>query len=471
MFLGLRRQGLFSPSIVNALAVATGLATTAFATVAPINIDAQAARILTEIAAAPFGRSRSAWRDAHPTATWREYRGEEWYQGNREPFYAWPEGMWCVLAEDGPLDIQRQAVFYANREVEPLDCRLEQLSFEAGEIGNPGLFDALSKAATLQFGPGTSDRVRRDLPDIRRLRDAETIIEWHRGTFMLYVYRWEGRTGVMVRSHLLANALLETDYIESLRRASDGWDALPDELEAEYPDIADLLRDGGAPSTLDQRTIVDAARVLLSDQRRTPVPEVRARLAVAAQAVVGRLHLPDAEPHPLKRRHLAPLLPFDLLFEYDGHEGAWHYAGGLADAVRRRFPDTTWGQRLEVGHVLSGGESECTNTFEQVVQLGQGWLRTHPTSSYRLAVTAAVAQAYETWWSVSVAPDHDELAAFDRDTAAVGAPAARREAVRWYRRLLVETPAFSPVALTKRRLRHLILGIDTAQRRFHCAIP
>lgn len=436
-----------------------------------MDIDAQAAQILTEIIATPFGRSRSAWRDAHPSATWREFRGETWYQGNHKPFYSWPQGMWCVLAEDRRFDIQRQAVFYANREVEPLDCRLEQLSFEADEMTSPGLFDALSLAATQQLGSGTSDRFRHYLPDMRRLREADTVTEWHRGTFMLYVYRWRGRSGVIVRTHLLATALAETDYIESLQRDSDGRDALADELEAEYPDIADLLRDVGTPSTLDQPTVAAAAHVLLRDQRRTDVREVRARLAVAAQAVLGRLYLPGAEPHPSDRPHLASLRAYDLLFEYDGHGDSWHHAGGLADAVRRRYPDTTWGRRLEIGHVLSGGTPECMNTSEYVVQLGQRWLRTHPASPYRLAVTAAVAQAYETWWSISMAPDHDELAVFDRDDAAVGALVARSEAVRWYWRVLAETPAFSPVASTQRRLRHLMLGIDTAQRRFHCAIP
>jgi hypothetical protein len=272
----------------------------------------------------------------------------------------------------------------------------------------------------------------------------------------------------MARTHLLAAALSHADHVDSLGGVAS-LDTIESRLEARHPEIAALLRDEGRFP--NQPALVAAARRLLEEHHRSTDREARAFLALAAEAVINRLDVDHAEPAPSKRPELATLAPYGLRFEYDGHSDRWNYAGGLSEAVRRRYPDTSWGRHLQIAWVLSGGVSGCTNSFEEVIREGRRWLERNRSSRYRLAVTSAVARAYETWWSISMAPDHDEFVEFDTDSAAAGAGPARLEAIRWYQRVLDEAPALWPMVPTERRLLHLKLGIDTAQRRYHCSIP
>jgi hypothetical protein len=48
---------------------------------------------------------------------------------------------------------------------------------------------------------------------------------------------------------------------------------------------------------------------------------------------------------------------------------------------------------------------------------------------------------------------------------------ARLEAIAWYQCLLTELPAGVPTEGINQALIHLQLDVDTAQRRYHCAIP
>jgi hypothetical protein len=278
------------------------------------------------------------------------------------------------------------------------------LTFETSERAGFDLYQSLLEAFNRRLGDGLAITQRQYLPDIRRLRAADAVMQWFIGASRVFVFRSQGKVGAMARTDLLAAALSHADNIDSLGTVVGTLNTLESRLDARYPDIVALLRDERSP----QPDLVIAARRLLEEQRLATDREMRALLAVAAEAVINRLDVDGLRPEPSRRPALAPLAPFDLRFEYDGHSHGWKYAGGLSEAVRRRYPDTRWGEQLQIAWVISGGVAECMNSFEQVITHGRRWLERNPSSRYRLAVTVAVAQAYETWWSISMAPAHDE---------------------------------------------------------------
>jgi hypothetical protein len=114
---------------------------------------------------------------------------------------------------------------------------------------------------------------------------------------------------------------------------------------------------------------------------------------------------------------------------------------------------------------------ECEDSYRDVATHGQEWLARNPASPYRLVVTRAVAAAYETWWSLSKAPEYDELAFVSKEDATKGAAEARVRAIEWNERLLSELPAGLAHPDIDRTIVHLHADVDTGARTYHCVIP
>jgi len=101
----------------------------------------------------------------------------------------------------------------------------------------------------------------------------------------------------------------------------------------------------------------------------------------------------------------------------------------------------------------------------------------HAKSPYQLDVQLAVAQAYETWWSLSLAPMPSQAPTAEEDSEPViyrqyqeGAEAARQQSIARYEQLLQTTPPSDQAAYARRELPRLKLGFDTGQRRFYCTV-
>ena len=123
-----------------------------------------------------------------------------------------------------------------------------------------------------------------------------------------------------------------------------------------------------------------------------------------------------------------------------------------------------------------------SDQFRTVIQQGLQFQEQHPKSSYLLDVRLAVAQAYETWWSLSQVPTAAEYAAeygeefaekySDANPAEYqeGAEAARQKSIAYYEQLLQAAPQSDHAAYSRRVLPRLRLGLDTGQRRFYCSV-
>jgi hypothetical protein len=437
-----------------------------------------AERLVDEVTARPFGTPRGNWRNAVPSARWLDFQGPAGYPSNRPTGYRQPEGRWCSVADDERGRIGRRAVFYASRTQEPLDCRLEQITYVIDPVGDQSgsaaLYGEIASAFTRRLGLGRapgpeSDVVRTESARRGSASPREAFLHWSEGTYDIHVFIAGVRVGVVARQYTTSEVLTAPRplpvSVDMLFK-----EALLQRLWPQHAGIAELLLDQSG--FLETSRAIPAVTALLTRLNRTTNPGDRAWLALAAEEILVRLSLPEQEPAPARRRELAELAPFDLHFEYDGHGDSWEYARGLSAAVVSRYPHTDWGQLAFVRRISGNFEVvECRDIYTETVEQGIEWLKRFPTSRYRLQVIEAVAEAYETWWSLSKAPEDDEFGSQSRDWATPGAPRARVEAIAWYERLLKELPPGVPTQGIVQTLIHLKLDVDTGQRGFHCAIP
>jgi hypothetical protein len=145
----------------------------------------------------------------------------------------------------------------------------------------------------------------------------------------------------------------------------------------------------------------------------------------------------------------------------------WSYAGSLLKRAWTDFPQTEWGEHAFVLLLSQGFDTgvECaagTDQFRTVIPQGLLFLEKHPNSPYRLDVQLAVAQAYETLWSLSQAParteSEDEYSTVEPAKYQEGAGAARQKAIAVYETLVQTSPHSDAAAYARRQLPRLKLG-------------
>lgn len=152
------------------------------------------------------------------------------------------------------------------------------------------------------------------------------------------------------------------------------------------------------------------------------------------------------------------------------------YTGSLLKRLWTNYGQSDWGERAFLVLQSHGWDMapECeggNDQFRAVIQQGLLFLEQHPKSPYQLDVQLTVAQAYETWWSLSQAQattGDDNSESVDSQKYQQGAEEARQKAITFYERLLQIAPQSDHATYARRLLPRLKLGIDTGQRRFYC---
>ncbi len=156
-------------------------------------------------------------------------------------------------------------------------------------------------------------------------------------------------------------------------------------------------------------------------------------------------------------------------------EEPWTYTGSLLQRVWTDYGQTDWGERAFVLLQDQGWDTgrQCAagaDQFRQVIQQSLLFLEKHSKSPYQLDVQLALAQAYETWWSLSQARTVQEGSEVDPQKYQEGAEAARKQSITRYEQLLQTAPQSDHAAYARRELPRLMLSIDTGQRRFYCTV-
>jgi hypothetical protein len=452
-----------------------------------------ATRVIAEIAGSPFGVSRSVWRASVPAASWRDYRGAREFPP--ESVLPQPEGLWCSEAVDELGGLKREAVFYGIRTETPLDCRLEQLHYIfEGKIATDGLFKELNQQLAERFREPFWTEGERRKPYVSSVLPSDqgtgystgswkNVRFWFAPTQSVFLYRQGETIQLFTRDRILEQTLNYDASIFGLTSPSGPapiqlgsvygygterllWETI-NAIRSRFPAAAGLLLDNRAIP--DQRLVRQSALQLLDARSGASTDNERALWAVAADQVLRRLWV-DRPPNTVPE--LAEMMRRGMTFSASPFDqGQWFYDENLIASTIQRYPGTHWAElaflsRLDHGWLRSW---EVGNNYHPVIAEGLAWLEKHPQSRLAVPVMYDVAQAYETWWSLSMATEDEDLVTASEHKD--GSNEARIAAVRWFERIATLAPDSVQAVYANRVLIQLRIGIDTGERRFYSVYP
>lgn len=273
-----------------------------------------------------------------------------------------------------------------------------------------------------------------------------------------------------------ANKMLDLDYDTKLacfeHPKSQVDQKLMAMLGAEYPELSQILKsDYPLPDPKIVRQLLDR---LLEAANGAP-PEKKPPLLLAADAVAGRLALPSlVPPSPELQRELDGLAAQGLTFTWVELDGGWFYQNNLLWRLWRDFPTSEEGEDAFVLLLRQGWDkAPCCKTgldsFRTVIDNGEDFLSNRTKTPHRRDVAFLLAQAYETWWSLSLVSEENREEG-DPSPAAyrAGAAAAREKAIAYYSEIVATAPDGAEANCSRKPLSLLRENQDTHQRRFYC---
>jgi hypothetical protein len=191
----------------------------------------------------------------------------------------------------------------------------------------------------------------------------------------------------------------------------------------------------------------------------------KAALLVAADSLAGGLHsgeMPDRESQPI----VETIAGYRLTFEPDlPGDANWQYSRDLLwEAWKTGSGDWADEAFVELSELGWSGKDDC---FREMIERGERFLAATPDSSRTPRVLFDVAQAYETWWSLSRDAGENGLVE-NPGQFKPGADAALASAIAAYERVQKLAPESEEAEAAQSRLFYLRLGVDTRERKFYC---
>jgi len=513
------------PAAANNSTAGTVPPTNVLASASSTALDEPAQKIWSEFEKTALGETLQNWSGQHQGISCKPFRGTMWgLDADRQ---------WSHRCATGEQPEAAHWSFYVFGLQEPLIPRLEQ--FDASSPTLPeetlkALQSSLQGRLTVRFGPGedrtpkfVSQRAQRDFswPNLHWRKDD---IEVQLFTSEFDPQRREGRLRLLAQHLILLDALKQDERLKLVGAGTWWYDVgsemdkqLADQLRTEFPDAA-LMLVKQQPDP-DPEKVREAFQKFQAQLKSQAAGQTGARAAVIAMpptswksgefydAIVELLKSAKTAPRArqpvllLAADQMASRLPW--VVESDkSHEGDWRewreqlatlgvtyqrgpygepwaYGGDLLKRVWTDYGDTEWGERaflalLRQGWDTSGDCAAGSDSFRPVIKQGMEFLEKHPNSTYRLDVELAVAQAYETWWSLSQAPTGEELREEEEDVQPAnyrdGAEGAHQKSIAAYDHLLQSAPNSDEALYAQRVLPRLKLGIDTGQRRYYCTV-
>jgi hypothetical protein len=427
---------------------------------------------------APAGRAEPA-ADVAPQTEWEDFGATRWGQPHAEWRAERPEatceaatsrgstpsadGQWCQRCQIDAEGRRDTWWFYAFGELDAPVCRLGRRRLLLSRGDRKRLHAALEQAIATRHGPA------HDPGRISAFGSAfwKELRRWQPGGLQVLLYvdaPYQKPEAVVLHgwSPLLLAAREEDERLRQpdAARWSEVYARLAGEVRDELPKVASLL-ESGSTHTPDLEPALFAAL----DALDAAPPDRQPALMLAADTLAGRIVyvLPprSKESQRLVRGLRFVRIPYDL---------AMVYAGDLGWRLWNEFPDSEWGElsflRLLQSGWRRGSCHDGPDLFRDVIEQGEAFLEARPRSRVRIPVALTLAQAYETWWSLSRARDGDNyVAAGDYAKAADG---ARRLAIEHYRGVIEAVPNGPEAAYARRRLPRLELAVATHQRAFYC---
>jgi hypothetical protein len=498
-----------------------------------LSAEQQAQTIWTEFDKTAWGATLADWSALHAEVSCKSFHGRLWGLG--------ADAQWSHRCSIGPQPEAAHWSFYVFGLQEPLVPRLEQFdvfTVSLPEETLTALQNLLQSRLGARFGPGEdrSPKVARaravSWPVDLRWQTADVEIQLTLSEFD--PQRKEGRLRLQERHRTLLEAMEDDERLKLMGLNSNWYEAgsgidkvLADNLRPDFPGAATMLvKSQPDPDPEKVREAIQQAIQQRQNQLKDAQPSGQRPIAAIAIAVAApqtkwtaeEFHgalvriLTSLKTAPRDRQpimllaadRLAWRLPSVILndkpnnwdwsewrselatfgISYDqASEEPWSYGGSLLARVWIGYSDTEWGQRAFLLLLGQGFDTsvDCKagrDQFRKVIQEGLQFLEKHMNSPYRLDVQLAIAQACETWWSLSQAPapgqelTEAEEAEPDANPQQYqeGAEAARQQAIASYEQFLQTAPQSDYAAYARRVLPRLKLGIDTGQRRFYCVM-
>jgi hypothetical protein len=275
---------------------------------------------------------------------------------------------------------------------------------------------------------------------------------------------------------LVAALLLLVALPVCAQEETDPWQAYEKQVEQElcltlaesFPQLpAQLEKEWYAE---EEQPALRAALLDLLEKAQALTGGQRGAALLAADRLAGKLWTHEREAPDWKQLQ-QDLGRYGLTFAWSELAGAYEYQHDLLWWLWRTAPASVWGRHafallLAKGWDTSGTCQEGTDQFRRVIEQGEAFLAGHPHGWPALQTTLALAQAYETWWSLSRAPANDDYAYAPNYQE--GADAAREKAVAYYQQVVRLAPNSPAAAYARLRLPPLQAEQDTPQRRYFC---
>ena len=487
-----------------------------------LSANAQVQKLWSDLEKSAWGAPLQDWSALHADVACAPFRGNMWGRGADAPW-----------AQQCSSSRERDAAhwsFYMFTLQEPLVSRLEQ--FDETTIALPEdalklVQQSLQNRLAARFGPAEdrSPKLARSRavqwPEYLRWQTADLEIQLNLSEFD--PQRKEGRIRLQGRHRALLDALNDDDRLKQIGTSNFLYEVgsaidhqLADNLLPDFPDAATMLvKQQPDPDPQKTREAIQQWQDQLRSAPPTGQTGIRAAVIAIPQnswkadefhgALLRLLTAAQTSSTPrqpellLAADRLAWRLPWVLSKDksqfthwqewrtqlaglgvtykqtFDSpDETSWVYTGSLLRRVWTGYPETDWGERAFVMLLSHGwgtgiGCADGSDVFRQVIRQGLPFIEKHPNSPYHLDVQLDLAQAYETWWSLSQAPTDQEDSDANPQEYKEGAEAARQQAITRYEQLLQSAPQSDQSAYARRVLPRLKQSIDTGQRRFYCS--
>jgi hypothetical protein len=431
-----------------------------------------------------------SWRKKHAAAGCREFHGD-----GSSLFIA---DLWSYrcFSISGSARVNR--FFYILNSTNPPESRLDQFLGEIWESPDvpisavQRMHNRIQSLLTRQYGQPESPETTPAGVAAWGSGDWRLVRVWHLPERDVYLYirqtpRERVAVGLLARDRALELASREEG--RQLLLAQQPSTLVEDQIDSrlsaaltkDFPTASELL--GDSDTQPSSEAVYDVAAEM-GHVAATATPELRPMLLLAADRLVSRWHLPEQRKLPsgteARMKQLGETA--GAHFAWNSQDDSWSYQHDLLWSAWRAAPQSEWGQDAFFLLLASGWDTSgvCHNGPEQfrtVIEQGKKFLAANPSSPLRLPVTYLMAQAYETWWSLSEwsscspvidlgpSPCRAALASARYQS---GAEAAREQAIANYEALLAADPSTYGTPALRRRLARLKLGIDTNQRQFYC---
>jgi hypothetical protein len=470
--------------------------------------EAQVQKLWAEFEKTAWSAPQADWSNLHPEVSCQRFRG--YGSGSAD-------GQWCHRCAEKSQPQRARWSFYIFSLQEPLVCRLGH--FDASTDSLPGdtlkqVRQLLQERLAARYGPGEdrSGPIARaravPWPEYVRWRAGDVEIRLNLSEFDSK--RKEGRLSVVARHRALLDALAEdgrlnhADSRGSLYQVGSPLDVhLAGELRADFPDIATMLMQ--QQPTPDPEKVREAIQQHLQQLRNqgnsgtgqngvragilavptpnwkpeefhdalvrllktstTSLAERQPVFLLAADRLAmrkpGLIATDESQPRWAEwRRELAGYSMTFKQSETGAEQNPWTYSHDLLRRVWKDYSDSDWGERAflllqSLGWDTSPDCEAGNDQFRAVIPRGQQFLEQRPKSPYLLDVQLAMAQAYETWWSLSQAPTGEEYSDVKPAKYQKGASTARQKSIAYYEQLVQTAPQSDHAAYARRELPRL----------------